>query len=138
MLLVPGGSTAEPTERAFAEVVGVTVSGQPGAYNFSVTVRSPDAGCERYASFWEVLHEDGTFAYRRVLRHSHVDEQPFTRAGGPIPVQADERIAVRAHLHPDGYGGAVFTGTVADGLVESEAPDFAVDVAAPEPTDCAF
>jgi hypothetical protein len=99
-----------------ADVLRAEASGSPGAYRFTVSVRSPDAGCARFASFWEVLRADGSLAYRRVLRHSHVDEQPFTREGGPVPVAADEEIVVRAHLHPDGYGGAMLRGTVAGGL----------------------
>jgi hypothetical protein len=64
-------------------VVAVEVTGEPGARAFTVTVRSPDTGCERYADLWEVVSTDGDLRYRRVLAHSHVDEQPFTRSGGP-------------------------------------------------------
>ena len=82
-----------------ADVIGVQVSGAPGAYQFNVTIKSPDTGCQQYADWWEVVSEDGRLLYRRVLLHSHVDEQPFTRSGGPVPIQADTVVWVRAHEH---------------------------------------
>ena len=66
-----------------ASVTAFSVIGYPGTYTFDVTVRSPDIGCEGYADWWEVVSTDGDLLYRRVLLHSHVDEQPFSRSGGP-------------------------------------------------------
>lgn len=125
----------------YAGVTAVTVSGEPGAYQFSVTVASPDTGCEQYADWWEVLSEDGRLLYRRVLLHSHVDEQPFTRSGGPVPVTADTVVVVRAHMSNGGYGGAAFTGSVDRGFEAVEpGAGFAPDVEAlpPQPEGCAF
>jgi hypothetical protein len=136
LLLIAG---AEP-ERA--DVVAVRAAGSPGAYRFSVTIRSPDRDCTRYASWWEVLDEDGALLYRRILAHSHAQEQPFARAGGPVPVQPEQTVVVRAHLHPDGYGGALFRGSVADGFArwqaapEGFAPGLAT--AAPQPQRCLY
>jgi len=131
-LSVPPPSAAG---RAQADAIAVEVAGSPGAYEFRVTVRSPDQGCSRYASWWEVLHPDGTLVYRRILNHSHPDEQPFTRAGGPVSVSADETLVVRAHLHPDGYGGQVLRGSVRRGFEPwRDAPaDFASGLARAEP-----
>lgn len=132
----------EASSSVHADIQGVTISGGPGAYTLSVTIRSPDTGCDQYADWWEVLGEDGALLYRRILAHSHVDEQPFTRGGGPVDVQADTRIYVRAHMSVGGYGGQVFTGTAA-GAFEA-ATDFdpsiaaAVETAQPQPDDCAF
>ena len=128
--------------RPLADVLGVEVAGSPGAYEFRVTVRSPDQGCSRYASWWEVVRPDGSLVYRRILNHSHTDEQPFTRAGGPVPVSEDEMLVVRAFLHPDGYGGALLRGSVRDGFGSwSDAPsDFASGLtgAAPQPEQCLY
>jgi len=99
-----------------ADVTAVQVSGSPGSYSFDVTVRSPDTGCSQYADWWEVLGVDGTLLYRRVLFHSHVGEQPFTRDGGPVPVQAETVVWVRAHMSTTGYGGAALKGSVKTGF----------------------
>jgi hypothetical protein len=131
--------SARAAERA--DVEAVAAQGAAGAYTFRVTVRSPDAGCQRYASWWEVVRSDGSLAYRRILNHSHKDEQPFTREGGPVPVQADEIVMVRAHLHPDGYGGALMRGSVQGGFETWPAPaGFAADLAraAPLPARCLY
>lgn len=130
-----------PPDEAVADVIAVTVSGSANGYQFSVEVRSPDEGCEQYADWWEVLAEDGTLLYRRILAHSHVDEQPFVRSGGPVDVGSDTVVWVRAHMHPGGYGGQVLKGSVQDGFaVVSVEIDFAADVESlePLPTGCAF
>jgi hypothetical protein len=124
-----------------ADVVSVEVSGDPGAYRFRVAVRSPDTGCEQYADWWEVVGEEGALIYRRVLLHSHVGEQPFARAGSPVPFEADRVVYVRAHMHPAGYGGAAFQGSVQAGLAPVELrADFAAGLAdeEPLPQGCAY
>lgn len=130
-----------PAAMPHADVVSVSVAGAPGAYQFEVGVRSPDTGCKQYADWWEVVSEDGRLLYRRVLLHSHVDEQPFVRGGGPVPVAADTRVWVRAHMNPQGYGGAALHGSVRDGFKSAALPaDFAAQLATapPLPEDCAF
>ncbi len=139
-----GGGAAPPAtgDELVADAVAATVSGTPGAYQLAVTVRSPDTGCDRYANWWEVTRLDGTLVHRRILRHSHVDEQPFTRSGGPIALGPDDEVIVRAHMHPGGYGGAALRGTPRSGFSEAPAIDaqFAPALASTEPlpTDCAF
>lgn len=103
-------ATTASGDSMVADVLGVTVTGEPGDYTFAVTVKSPDTGCERYADWWEVVTPDGLLLYRRILAHSHVDEQPFTRTGGPVPIDAGDVVVVRAHLAPGGYGGQVLRG----------------------------
>lgn len=130
-------STMGPT----ADIVAVHATGDSGAYRFEVTVRSPDEGCEQYADWWEILYPDGRLLYRRVVSHSHVDEQPFTRSGGPVPAEAGAIVWVRAHMHPAGYGGSAFRGSVEQGFETANLPaTFAADVAnhAPLPPACRF
>lgn len=135
-----GSSAAEPSAGA-AEVIGVSVQGDPGAYDFSVTLRSPDTGCSRYADWWEVLDEDGGLLYRRILAHSHVDEQPFTRSGGPVAAQPGQTVIVRAHMNDSGYGTVVMRGTP-DASFETQEIERSFGAAAeqqpPLPDGCAF
>jgi hypothetical protein len=126
---------------ATADVVSVGATGMPGAYRFDVGVQSPDRGCDQYADWWEVMSQDGRLLYRRVLSHSHVEEQPFTRSGEPVPVEAGAVVWVRAHMHPTGYGGTAFTGSVRDGFRATDLPvSFAADAAEqpPRPPECRF
>lgn len=129
------------TEISLADITTVAAAGQAGAYTFSVTVSSPDTGCQQYADWWEVLDEEGQLLYRRVLLHSHAGEQPFTRSGGPVEIAAEQIVWVRAHMNTKGYGGVAFKGSVQDGFaVEGLAADFAVELAErePLPQGCAF
>ena len=122
-----------------ADVLGVVVRGEPRAYTMGVLVRSPDTGCERYAAWWEVLGADGALRYRRILEHSHVEEQPFSRSGGPVEVDPDEELWIRAWLHPTGYGGRVMRGSVRGGFVEAKVPEgFGAGVAPPQLPPCSF
>lgn len=137
------GDVEDSTEvaRIRADIAAVSASGAAGAYTFSVTISSPDTGCDQYADWWEVLDEEGQLLYRRVLLHSHVGEQPFARSGGPVAVAADQVVWVRAHMSVGGYGGAAFKGSVQDGFVAAElAADFSAEVAErePLPQGCAF
>ncbi|MGB3614681.1 MAG: hypothetical protein WBA10_12885 [Elainellaceae cyanobacterium] len=139
-----GGGQAQPSESS-AAIEGVSVSGNPGAYQFSVTIRSPDTGCDQYADWWEVADESGQLLYRRILAHSHVDEQPFTRSGGPVPLQPGDTAIVRVHMNTSGYSQRAYQGQVtAEGSADFQAvtlaPDFAADLAQqdPLPTGCAF
>jgi hypothetical protein len=134
-------------------VVAVTTEGEEQAYRFGVSIESADIDCTQFADWWEVLNEDGALLYRRILEHSHTDENgtsdadapgnTFTRSGGPIAVAADTVVLVRAHMNNvDGYNGRVMRGSATTGF--SDAPeitaDFASDVKddAPQPTSCAF
>lgn len=117
-----------------ADVLAVEATGEPGAYRFEVRISSPDTGCDQYADWWEVLSEDGELLYRRILAHSHVDEQPFVRTGGPVAVEPDRVVWVRAHMNPGGYGGQAMRGSVAGGFEPAELdPGFAREVVEQEP-----
>lgn len=137
----PGSDRGAPA----ADVVSVRATGEPGAYTLFVTLSSADLGCEQYADWWEVVDADGALVYRRVLTHSHVDEQPFERSGGPVALGADDEVIVRGHLHATdgggGYVGQVLRGSVAGGFDPWEPPGgFGADLAAapPLPEGCRF
>jgi hypothetical protein len=127
--------------RVQADILSVEVSGTPGSYHFSVGILSPDSGCEQYADWWEVLSEDGKLIYRRILLHSHVNEQPFSRSGGPIGIDPATVVIVRAHMNPAGYEGVSMKGSVNSGFSPADLPpDFApgVEQEPPLPTGCNF
>lgn len=124
-----------------ADVISVEINGQDGSYQFYVQVRSPDTGCEQYADWWEVLSQDGELLYRRILLHSHVGEQPFTRLGGPVAISRDDTVIVRAHMNTSGYGGAVLQGSPSAAFEPVSLPNgFAAELeqAEPLPDGCAF
>ncbi|MEP1035000.1 hypothetical protein [Ekhidna sp.] len=124
-----------------ADVTRVTASGSENNYSFSVTIASPDTGCDQYADWWEVVSEEGELIYRRILLHSHVNEQPFKRSGGSVTVAKDQTVWVRAHMNNTGYGGVVMKGTVEDGFKVADFPDTLgvnLDKVEPLPGDCNF
>lgn len=136
---MPGSAPA--SSAGPANVVSVSVFGEPGSYQFSVGIRSPDTGCDRFADWWEVLSPEGKLLYRRILFHSHVDEQPFERSGGPVPIGANDQVWVRAHMSRGGYGGVMFKGSPRGGFAAAKAASgFAAQVEkqAPLPSGCAF
>lgn len=129
------------TAAPLAQVISVAVTGTPGAYQFAVGIRSADTGCNQYADWWEVVSEDGKLLYRRILDHSHADEQPFVRAGGPVAIQPGQIVIVRVHMHPGGYAETAFKGAAKGGFAATRlAPGFAPELAQqpPLPKGCAF
>ena len=70
-----------------------------------------------------------------------MDEQPFTRSGRSVPIQANTIVWVRAHMNAGRYGGMVFKGSVKAGSKQA-VPDvqFATGLAkqAPLPDGCDF
>ena len=89
-----------------ADVVGVRVEKRDDGYAFFVTVQHADEGWEHYADRWDILTPGGKVLATRVLRHPHVDEQPFTRSLKPVSVpDSVSRVEVRAHDTVHGTGG---------------------------------
>lgn len=131
----------EINQSEYADVVSVKTSGGENDYIFNVGIASPDTGCNQYADWWEVASEDGELIYRRILAHSHVNEQPFIRSGGKVKIRKDEVIVIRVHMNTSGYGGLVFRGTVEDGFEQVKSDkNFAIDLEKKEPLPlkCAF
>ena len=119
-----------------ADVISVTTT----STSVSVGIRSPETGCEQYADWWEILNEEGNLLYRRILAHSHVNEQPFVRTGS-FALEADQIVWIRAHMNSHGYGGQAFRGSISEGFQAAElSPLFAVEVTneTPLPNRCAF
>ena len=79
VLLATGLTVAATAHAGDADVTNVVVRQRSGHYDLDVTIRSKDAGWERYADRIEALGPDGTVLGIRVLDHPHEDEQPFTR-----------------------------------------------------------
>lgn len=130
-----------PKLQDFADVKAVKVTGTDGNYTFYITIESPDTGCDQYADWWEVINPQGDLKYRRILAHSHVDEQPFTRSGGKVVVTAGEELIVRAHMNNIGYGGKAMSGTVDAGFRSIDLDrQFAdkLEKKPPLPDGCAF
>ena len=124
-----------------ASVTKVEVSGDPNAYTFNVTILSPDTGCEQYADWWEVIDFDGNLIYRRLLAHSHVEKQPFTRSGGAIDISEMTEVYIRVHMNTSGYASSIQKGSVINGFTNSELDsDFATALqeVTPLPEGCAF
>jgi hypothetical protein len=106
-VLAPGLlSLAAPSRAGEADVVAVEVTCEEGECLFAVTLRHADDGWDHYADRYEILTPDGALLGTRVLRHPHVDEQPFTRRlpGVAVPEGVSE-VRVRAHDSRHGYGG---------------------------------
>jgi hypothetical protein len=88
-----------------ADVVTAVARCQGERCRFDVTVRHADSGWDHYADGYEVLSDDGEVLATRVLRHPHVDEQPFTRSlPAEIPANV-KRVRIRAHDSVHGHGG---------------------------------
>ena len=124
-----------------AKIVSVEVSGNETSYSFKVGISSPDTGCDQYANWWEVISEDGELIYRRILGHSHVNEQPFVRSGGKVSILNNQIVIVRVHMNTSGYGTKTFKGSVNNGFTAFDTDqNFAKNLAniKPLPTGCAF
>ena len=97
---------AGPLQAGEADAVAVKVRCRGAVCSFAVTVRHDDSGWKHYADRWEVLDMDGNELATRVLRHPHVDEQPFTRKLDRVKIpEGVTRVRIRAHDLVHGYGG---------------------------------
>ncbi len=136
---------------SFAHIVAVQTQQDGDRAVFSVSIESADTGCDRYANWWELLSEDGSLLYRRILGHSHTDENGttdddghgnrFTRSSPSLDMDVDQTIYVRAHMSDVGYNGDIFVGTIGKGFSKASnvsAPGKAVEALPPQPTGCAF
>ena len=131
--------SAEMSQSSRITAVEVTSSGE--GYSFAVTVESDETGCDQYADWWEVVTPEGELLYRRILAHSHVDEQPFTRSGGPVAIGEEDVVVVRSHVNPDGYSTQAMQGSASEGFSPTLLEDgFAAELeeSEPQPSGCSF
>lgn len=109
LLVCPAVARAGP-----ADVLGAKVEcrpapgGRPASVcRFSVTIRHDDTGWDHYANRYEICDLEGHVLATRVLRHPHVDEQPFTRGIGNVRIPSAVReVEIRAGDLVHGLGGA--------------------------------
>jgi len=101
---------SSPAWAGKADVVAVEVTeAGPGHWRFAVTVRHEDRDPDHWADWWRVRTADGRELGRRVLLHSHVDEQPFTRDEQIAITREVTVVIVEAHDKVHGLGGATVT-----------------------------
>lgn len=123
------------------QVAKIEVSGYENRYIFNVTIESPDTGCDQYADWWEVVDVKGNLIYRRILDHSHVTEQPFTRPGENVELSEHQEVYVRMHMNNSGYALKAQKGSVKSGFQATELDvEFAKDLekTVPLPEACAY
>ncbi|NQY94191.1 MAG: hypothetical protein HRT43_08515 [Campylobacteraceae bacterium] len=90
-----------------ADVLNVKYSCTPNrTCTFDVTIKHQDTGWKHYANAFEVLTPTKQVLSKRILRHPHVNEQPFTRSisGVRIPPNVN-MVVIRAHDLVHKYGG---------------------------------
>jgi len=76
---------------------------------FEVTVQHDDQDPAHWADWWRVRTVEGAELGRRILLHSHVGEQPFTRDGEVRIPPGVQRVVVEAHDKVHGLGGKTLT-----------------------------
>ena len=93
-----------------ADVEFVKLIQRGKAWRAEVTVRHADTGWDHYADYFRVVTPDGKELGKRVLRHPHVDEQPFTRELDPLNIPPNVKtVIVEAHDKVHGLGGKKVT-----------------------------
>ncbi len=109
---ISGVSIAD--EKADADVIAVeAVENASGNWTFHVTVAHPDTGWGDYCNGWDIVTDQGQVLkqnasdpFTRLLHHPHETEQPFTRSQGGLRVPENVRtLTVRAHDIVQGFGG---------------------------------
>lgn len=105
LFAAPGDVAAGKADVVFVEAVQEDAE----AWSFAVTVRHDDRDPDHWADWWRVRTPEGRELGRRVLLHSHVDEQPFTRDGQIRIPRAVRTVVVEAHDKVHGLGGEIVT-----------------------------
>ncbi len=99
-------ASARKTEDSLADVEAVAMVEMETGWEVSVTLRHADSGWDHFADWWRITDASGSELARRVLRHPHMNEQPFTRSLQGIEFPPDiRRLVVGAHCKVHGHGG---------------------------------
>lgn len=68
------------------------------SWKVSVTLKHADTGWDHYTDGWRIVDSNGTTLANRVLRHPHVDDQPFTRALSKVKIPKEiTMVYIEAH-----------------------------------------
>lgn len=79
---------ALPVRAGEVEIVSADLVQRGAGWQVSVTLRHGDTGWNHYADAWRVVTESSQVLGTRVLRHPHVEEQPFTRMLDDVVIPA--------------------------------------------------
>ena len=101
-------AAADPARAGEADVLEASATcSRESVCTFSVAVRHDDEGWDHYADRWQVLSMDGEILATRILRHPHVEEQPFTRSLDKVELpEGSTSVRIRAGDSVHGLGGA--------------------------------
>lgn len=119
-----------PARAGEADVVGAEVRCRPAPggreasiCQFSVSVRHDDTGWDHYANRYEIVGPDGRVLATRILRHPHVEEQPFRRSLPRVRIPwTIETVEVRAGDLVHGLGGRTMRVTIPHQRPAKETP----------------
>jgi hypothetical protein len=90
----------------------------------ALTVGHEDSGWDHYADWWRITDSSGRELARRVLRHPHIGEQPFTRSLTAVQLPPESGpFVVQAHCSVHGTGGRV---VVVD-LERNQGPGYTIE-----------
>jgi hypothetical protein len=78
-------------------------------YRFIVTVQHDDEDWDHFAKAWEILSPDDGLLGTRVLRHPHINEQPFTRSLTVTIPDDINQVTIRAYDLIHEFGGKELT-----------------------------
>lgn len=93
-----------------ADVINAKVKHTGGNfYRFTVTVKHNDEGWQHFAKAWEVLDQNNNVLGVRILRHPHIEEQPFTRSETISIPENVNQVTIRAYDLMHHYGGKAIT-----------------------------
>jgi len=103
----------------------------------NATIEHEDTGWEHYADSWRVVDERGNVLGTKVLRHPHVNEQPFTRGTADINIPKEtDVIYIEAHDTQHGWSNKrlkVDMRKAVKGYVRQHAEDKTTPVKAEKP-----